>query len=99
VPGDHGVEAPVEGCVRVDRVQPDPMTEAAEALDRRHTGRGVEVVELAASHEEVGRADAELRLELRQLEGRIEGQIDVVPQQEVARLGLSVEGTEAVAAL
>src|SRR6266511_802128 len=69
----------------------------AHARDRPLSLGRVEVVEDALRHEEVGRGRAELVLQLGEVERRGEREVDVVPEQEVARIGVAVEEREPVA--
>src|SRR5207248_8048266 len=78
--------------------QADAVPELPQPLERLLADRRREVVEDALGHQEIGRRRSQLRLELRELHGRLERQVDVVAEQQVARLRIAVEEGEPVAA-
>ena len=98
VPGDDAIEALVEVEARVDCVQADRVAEVAEARHRFDALARGEVVEDRLGHEEVGRAHVLLRLELGHAQRRVEREVDVVAEEDVAALGALLEEAEAVAA-
>jgi hypothetical protein len=91
VPGEDRVEPRVAVDVRPDRVQTDAVAERAEALDRGLARGRVEVVELAARHQEVARDRVALRLQLCHLHRRLQREVDVVTQQQLSRFRWMVE--------
>jgi hypothetical protein len=98
VPREDGVEALVVHGPRVDRMQPDGVAEVAQLVERRGAEGRLEVVEDALRHQEVRRLCTALVLELRELEGGLEREVDVVAEKEVAATWLAVEARKAVAA-
>jgi hypothetical protein len=98
VPGDDGIEAVVERGGRIDGVEPDGVAELAQLADRVAPRVRAEVVEAALRHEEVRRARAELVLDARDRESRVEREVDVVAQEDVAGPRLAVERRPPVAA-
>ena len=76
----------------------DAVAELAETRDRTPPDGAVEVVEVAARHQEVGRRHPLGCFELGHQDGRVERHVDVVTQKQVARCGLAVEERAAVAA-
>ena len=98
VPGDDRVEAFVEVEPRVHGVQPNAVPELSEARERTLALGGSQVVEDAAGHQEVGRRSVGLRLELGERERRVEREVDIMAQEQVARGRLAVEESESVAA-
>ena len=84
--------------VRIDGVEADPVPEVAQAGDRRNALRRRQVVEDGLRHQEVGRLRAGVCLDLGHPQRRVEREIDVVPEEEIAVRGLFAEGREAVAA-
>src|SRR5712691_770017 len=99
VPRDHRIEPVIELRVRPYGVQSDAMAQSAQTLDRRLSLPRREVVEDRLPHEEVRRPRVVRRLELRELQRRVEREVDVVPQQDVARLWIAIKERKAVAAL
>ena len=98
MPRDDRVEALVEVGTRPEGMEPDAVPELAQPLECTFArGRG-EVVELAARHQEVGGRRAALGLELGDLERSVQREVDIVPQQDVPRLGRPIEEGEAIPA-
>ena len=98
VPGDDRIEAVVEIDVGPDRVVRDPVAELAQPRDRALAVRRIEVVEDRPRHQEPRRPCALLGLHLCDRERAVERQVDVVAQDQVARLGRAVEARIPVAA-
>ena len=98
VPRDDRVEPLVGRRVRVHGVQADAVTELTQPRERVLALGRVEVVEDRLRHQEVRRAGAGVRLELRHAERRVEREIDVVAEDQVAVGGLALEEPEAIAA-
>ena len=98
VPRDDAVEAVVEVDVRIDRVVRDAVAELAQARDRALALARAEVVEDRARHQEPRRPRALLRLDLGHRQRAVEREVDVVAQDQVARLRRAVEARPAVAA-
>ena len=86
VPRDDAVEAVVEVDVRIDRVVRDPVAELAQARDRALALARGEVVEDRARHQEPRRPGALRRLDLGHRQRAVEREVDVVAQDQVARL-------------
>ena len=83
----------------MDPVEPDAVAELAQPGERLDAGARIEVVELAAGHQEVRGGHAPPGFELGHSQRGVERHVDVVPEQQVARLRRPVEEREAVAAL
>jgi hypothetical protein len=98
VPRDDRLEALVEVDVGPDRVVRDPAAERAEPLDRPVAFPRREVVEDRPRHQAPRRPHARLRLDLGDANGRDEGEVDVVADDQVAWLRRPVEPHDPVAA-
>ena len=98
MPRDDRIEALVELDVGIDGMQADGVAELAEPRDRGDTFARGEVVEDRLGHEEIGRRDAVLGLELGHPERGVEREVDVVAEEDLPRSGPLAEGREAVPA-
>ena len=97
MPGHDLIEAVVELDVRIDGVQADCVAELAQPRDRLDSLARGEVVEDGLGHEQIGRADAVLRLDRGHPECGIEREVDVVPKVDLPTLRPAPERGEAVA--
>ena len=98
VPRDDRLEAVVQVEMRPDGVVGDPPAERAEALDRPVAFLRVQVVEDRTGHQAPRRPDARVVLDLGQPDRGGEREVDVVPDEQVARLRRPVEPGEAIPA-